>query len=566
MDKALAKTMVINSVAFATKFIVSFSLIVLLFNSTSTPGIAVWNSSWQYRFKYTIDNSSLNNTLSDFPLHIDLSSAPASFWNNVASDGSDIRIIDSNDTTNLTVSAHLEGWDKENNKGHIWVKKTVSPKSQTDFIWIYYGNPNASSSWNKSQTYNTNYISVWHLDESPADGETHYDATSNNSAIFYDSSGNSDTNVTGKIDGADELDGNTGYLIIANEANFDFEDTTFTIEGWLKTTQTTVGYIASKWTSGTGGWLIDINDITGNKLGASIKNGSSSVAERASSSSINNGTWKHFAVVFTTNTATPEDNDIKIYINGQLDQGDLVTSLNSYISSDSQLLLGRRSTGDYYSGFLDEIRVSSIERSGEWIEFSYLSDSGSAVTAGEEEDISPMLTFTIAGTAARSVINGITTSEASTYSTLPFGNMTAGIPKYTAHQLSVTTNSSWGYTVTMQLGSYLQGNYLSNNIDPFTGSGATWASPQAWSSPEGVVANINTGWIGANTSDTRVSGWTNSAGKFGPVSTLSYPVMYSTGPDISGTTVYVTYAIEVNIFQPADLYAGTIIYNIIPTY
>jgi hypothetical protein len=172
------------------------------------------------------------------------------------------------------------------------------------------------------------------------------------------------------------------------------------------------------------------------------------------------------------------------------------------------------------------------------------------------------LSFSISGVAAGVVNNGITTSTASTFNTLPFEHLTVTIPKYTAHQLYVSTNAYEGYRVTVKVLNYLQGNYPANNIDPFVGS---WASPSYWTEPTGTTPNDNTGWIGANTTDTRVTGWSEGALKFGPVNSNENTVMISSAED-SGSTVYVTYALEANIWQPSDLYSGQIVYNLHPTY
>lgn len=180
----------------------------------------------------------------------------------------------------------------------------------------------------------------------------------------------------------------------------------------------------------------------------------------------------------------------------------------------------------------------------------------------------PSLTFSIAAVGANTVNNGITTSVASTTTTLPFGNLTFNTPKYIAQALSVTTNARTGYSVTMKINPTfeIQGIYPANNIDPFAATGVSWSAPMAWTSPTGTVKNVNSGWIGANTTDTRVSGWSSSpALKFGPVSTDANPVMQASGVD-TGTTIYVTYGLEVNVFQPSDMYAGQIIYNVTANY
>lgn len=174
----------------------------------------------------------------------------------------------------------------------------------------------------------------------------------------------------------------------------------------------------------------------------------------------------------------------------------------------------------------------------------------------------PSLSFSIAGVASNTLTNGITTSATSTADKLDFGSLTVSSPKYLAHQLNATTNTASGYTVSVKMNSTLQGMYPANIIEEFP---STWSSPQAWTEPTGTTANVNTGWFGANTSDTRVSGWENASGLFGPIGTTSHTVMRSPGID-GGSSVYVTYAIEVNRHQPTDTYAARLEYSILPIY
>jgi hypothetical protein len=190
----------------------------------------------------------------------------------------------------------------------------------------------------------------------------------------------------------------------------------------------------------------------------------------------------------------------------------------------------------------------------------------SAVTVSARVD--PTFTFVVSLVADATSHNGITTSVASTYNTLPFGNLTAGTPKYAAHQLNVTTNTENGYTVNMKMLTQMTGVYTANNIDPFVGNSAVWGTPQDWTHPNGNTPNTNTGWIGANTTDADVAGWSGQpmTGKFGPVESTDDEVMRGLRSDSGATPVYVTYALEANVFQPADTYTGTIVYNALPTY
>ncbi|OQA04494.1 MAG: hypothetical protein BWY68_00269 [bacterium ADurb.Bin400] len=177
----------------------------------------------------------------------------------------------------------------------------------------------------------------------------------------------------------------------------------------------------------------------------------------------------------------------------------------------------------------------------------------------------PSLTFTVEGVDASTLTNGITTTVATNYNTLPFGKLKLGEPAYAAHKLTVATTAANGYKVQVYLDGYLEGTRPLNKIDPFAALNVSWSTPQVWSSPDSSEINSDSGWIGANTSDTRVQGWLNGAGKFGPISSTKHSVMESATKDY-GTTAYVTYAIEVNEYQPVDFYTGVMVYEITPTY
>ena len=189
--------------------------------------------------------------------------------------------------------------------------------------------------------------------------------------------------------------------------------------------------------------------------------------------------------------------------------------------------------------------------------------SNSWLIAHFNEIPDPELSFTLALVAANQVNNQITTSVASTITTLPFGNVTVGIPKYIAHSLTASTNAPSGYDVSIKMQNYMQGDYPGNNIDPFI---SIWGTPTTWTQPTGSTPSVDTGWIGANTTDTRVTGWSSAAQKFGPVNSSENQVMFSSTADEGGTTAFVTFAVETNILQPADYYTGTIQYNITPIY
>lgn len=185
--------------------------------------------------------------------------------------------------------------------------------------------------------------------------------------------------------------------------------------------------------------------------------------------------------------------------------------------------------------------------------------------------VDPVLTFTVVGLASGNAANGSTTSETATYSTLPFGNITAGTPKYLAQTLAVKTNAVGGYTVTMKMYDDMTGTYAANNVDPYAGSGAVWTDPKAWTIPVSTTKNADSGWIGAHTNNGTVWAGKNpvanfDAGEWGPVNATANLVMRSDVPDDGLAPTQVSYILGVNVYQPSDTYTGYVYYNATPTY
>lgn len=178
--------------------------------------------------------------------------------------------------------------------------------------------------------------------------------------------------------------------------------------------------------------------------------------------------------------------------------------------------------------------------------------------------VDPTFTFVVSGVGASTVTNGVTTSVASTSTTLPFGSLQPGTPKYTAHYLYVTTNTVSGYSVTATMNTPLTGVVGTNNIDAYP---APWSAATAWTQPTGSTPNVDTGWFGGNTNDTDVPNWSGSmAGKFGGIDSTAVTVSKANASDNGATPTVVTYIVGVNVFQPSDYYTGTLVYNALPNY
>ncbi len=109
-----------------------------------------WLSGWTYRRSITINNSSNSNTLTDYQVLITLDTQSLISAGKMRSDGGDIRFTDSDGSTQLNYWIE-SGINTTSTR--IWVKVPSIPASSTKTIYVYYGNPSATSVSNGKATF-----------------------------------------------------------------------------------------------------------------------------------------------------------------------------------------------------------------------------------------------------------------------------------------------------------------------------------------------------------------------------------------------------------------------------
>lgn len=143
----------------------------------------------------TVQSSEVNSDLSDFPVYVDLSNMPQSFWNNVSSDGSDILIKDENKNV---VPREIASIDTSSNKGELHFKaSTMKSSSNTSFTIEVSG---SDFQGNVSDVWKDSYVAVYHLSEDPSGAAPQ----------MIDSTGNgNDGESKGTMDSGDLVDTET---------------------------------------------------------------------------------------------------------------------------------------------------------------------------------------------------------------------------------------------------------------------------------------------------------------------------------------------------------------------
>jgi hypothetical protein len=321
-----------------------------------------WDMNWTYRRSLTFNNSAQAEALGNFPVLVTLNQTNFDY-SKAKSDGSDLRFIDSDDTTILNY--HIEDWNPNGNS-YVWVNvNNIAASSSSDFMYLYYGNPKASDIRNIEGTYDGNFAGVWHLNETGTG--TRYDSTS------YDNDGtpssyDGDEAITGKINGADDLDGSDDYIEI-DSVTTDL-DTTFTVSFWMKADSTSNACLVGFHGSGGGNiWRIEmVSDVA-------------EIEGDAGSTTVSDGTW-HYIV------GVAEGSKSILYVDGELERDNIPETPNlidSYLASIGQEYDSGPTPGDHFDGIIDEVRISNISRSSDWISAQYLSMTSGFINYGVEE-------------------------------------------------------------------------------------------------------------------------------------------------------------------------------------
>lgn len=187
--------------------------------------------------------------------------------------------------------------------------------------------------------------------------------------------------------------------------------------------------------------------------------------------------------------------------------------------------------------------------------------------------VDTIFTFAVSGVNAGVSVNGVNTTGTTSTTTIPFGQLDAGVATMTAQNLVVNTNAANGYVVTVQLDGALRSS-TGADIDGFD-EGSDTDTPAAWASPVGVVGSENTyghwGFTSTDDDTTRDPGDEFNASEFAAASTSPRVVMSNDGP-ANGTgngvgQAYVGYRAEINALQEAgDDYETTLTYVATPIF
>ena len=437
------------------------------------------------------------------------------------SSGNDILFTASDGTTVL--SYEREAYTNGTGALVAWVNVPLVSHTADTVLYMYYGNSSASDQQNKTAVWDSNYQGVWHLNQTPTGTAGDIaDSTSlaNNGTSQTIAAG---AQVAGKIDGSLTLDGTSDYISTAT-AFTPATTSSETVQAWVKTTYAAgtkvVGLEINQ--TGTGSATADrqIYVDTGGYARFGTWNttpGNANIA--VSTSKVNDGNWHYLVGVRDNSTST-----VYLYVDGVLQPttpssgGQTYTGywrIGSYHITGGAGQWTNGASG-YFNGSVDEVRVSQIARSADWIATEYNNEN------------SPPTFYSLGAATPVSLGNNTQFTQSPAFGesfTMPSGGAVS-VRSY-ASVPSGTLSANPGITATLSFATTTFAS-LGNPIATLTGGGSETISAVA-----GATTNFSR--------STSVTNWTNSynSGATGANRILMVGISYlnkTNGLEISSVT------------------------------
>jgi len=334
-----------------------------------------YDAAWTSRQKITIDSDNaaygLTGDLTDFPFLIKITTPPANDLFGVAqASGDDILFTDSDGTTKL--SHEIENYDNGTPDLTAWVRLPVfhddDPVPEDTVIYMYYGNPNAPNQEQPQDVWDDDYVGVWHLKEDGSVSASYEDSTSNMNTGVGGTTIDFNKSPTRSTDGAvgysQDFDGIDDYFKISTSDSIDDNFTELSITAWIKPDQVdAAGYVIAR-----GATQLRFGQ-SWSRITLVAPFDSSNLNSKSDGGELSVGQWTYIASTYGT------DNFMRLYVDGvepgydiQDDTGGLAIdgSTNDWLVG-TQLVSG----GLYFDGLMDEVRLSSVTRSVDWIKTQY---------------------------------------------------------------------------------------------------------------------------------------------------------------------------------------------------
>ena len=342
------------------------------------------SGSFSYSKEITIDNTKVDADLTDYPLlysvtdsdlattsnsgHIENTDSSGGASGSVTVPADMIFSSTSDCSSTNQLDHEIEKYDASTGElvAHIRIPSLSSSVDKS--IYVCYGDSNVTTSQEDvTGVWDSDYAGVWHMGESSGNV---YDSTS--TSTDFSSIGDSPTySETGKIGDSISYDGTNDY-IKESVSDYSSSDSVGTIDLWIKAdTVSAYGTLLMSGDEGTNDRFLQTRINDDGKIAITQKN-DGTLNHIHGDSTLSTDTWYYISI-------SSNDTSYSLYLN---DSEETKTTSNGSDNGNwfgdtdlrDNLVVGaniRSGTSELFDGIIDEVRISSSQRSSDWISTTY---------------------------------------------------------------------------------------------------------------------------------------------------------------------------------------------------
>jgi hypothetical protein len=331
--------------------------------ATLVMGIGLWwacqtvSLAAGYQMKISFSGyTGRSETLANFPVLVVLSNNVAgsgfSYGTMLSGQGYDLRFV-TNLTQTTSLNYEIESWNSSGTS-YVWVRVPTLPPNGLGEIWAKWGNVADSGQLpctTNGATWANGYVGVWHMGAANGSGKIPDSVAAPTHGVNY----NTTLYSAGKVGAARSFNGTTACIDIKGISK---SSGPLSIEYWFRTSDTSHQMMGTDWESVRTSTLVNYPNAGQTTYSHNGSNMSSM------GSGLNNGVWHHLA--FSLKAGAPH-----VYIDSQLANVPGLSFTDSIIDGAKAAAIGRRHTAAansyFFYGELDEVRVSALARSADWV-------------------------------------------------------------------------------------------------------------------------------------------------------------------------------------------------------
>jgi len=307
-----------------------------------------WRNSGSLYLLTTPEGANLPATASEvnFPMLVRLNKEWFDF-SQAKPNGDDLRFARA---TGTPLAYQIEEWDAVKGTASIWVRIPVIKGNARQEIKLYWGKADAAGESNGKAVFNESngYLSVWHMDD-PVKDEV-------GTVESKDTGTTAAAGIIGKCRHFDMGKGiNGGETITAYPTG----SSPHSSEGWFKAEQANASILGWGNDHPQGKVIMQLFSPPHIRIecwfsGADVRGGSTLPLSQ----------WVHVVHTF-------QNGNSRIYVNGVLDGVSTSGNAPLAIKSPGRMYIGGWCNNFKYVGDIDEVRISKVTRSADWVKIEY---------------------------------------------------------------------------------------------------------------------------------------------------------------------------------------------------